>query len=100
MNIHQLSHNIDQKLAQLELQLAALQQQLTTTESAQLRNDLAALQTLKKKLQASQRIMWQAHELERGGNDKRLREKRWLGIGLCLLSGLGLLGLALIVLTR
>lgn len=102
MNIQQLSHNIDQKLAQLDKQLATLEQRITTeaANSEQLRKDITALQTIKRKLQKSRAIMWQAHELQQGNDQQRLRNKRWLGIGLCVISGLGIVILLLIVLTQ
>src|ERR1700712_3007197 len=101
MNIQQLSNNIDQKLAQLDKQLAVLQQRLSAEgDSAQLHKDIKALEQIKNKLQKSRNIMWQAHELQRGSDQKRLQQKRWLGIGLCVFSGLGLLAILLLVLTR
>ena len=101
MNIQQLSTNIDQKLAQLDQQLARLKQRLVAEgDSEQLQKDITALEHIKNKLQKSRNIMWQAHELERGTNQKRLMEKRWLGIALCLISGLGLIGLAFLLLTQ
>jgi ElaB/YqjD/DUF883 family membrane-anchored ribosome-binding protein len=101
MNIQQLSDNIDQKLAQLDQQLARLKQRLAAEgDSEPLQKDIAALERIKNKLQKSRNIMWQAHELELGTNQKRLREKRWLGIALCLISGLGLIGLGLLLLTQ
>ncbi|HOY22810.1 MAG TPA: hypothetical protein PK002_06615 [Cellvibrio sp.] len=96
-NIQQLSNNIDQKLAQLDLQLARLKQQ---DSSEQILKDVAALEGIKNKLQKSRNIMWQAHELQRGNDQQRLREKRLLGITLCIISVLGLLGLLLIALSQ
>ena len=96
-NIQQLSNNIDQKLAQLDLQLARLKQQ---DSLEQILKDIAALERIKNKLQKSRNIMWQAHELQRGNDQQRLREKRLLGITLCILSALGLLGLLFIVLSQ
>jgi hypothetical protein len=96
-NIQQLSNNIDQKLAQLDVQLANLKQQDTSEQTLK---DIAALETIKNKLHKSRNIMWQAHELQRGNDQQRLREKRMLGIGLCIVSALGLLGLILIVLVQ
>lgn len=101
MNIQQLSNNIDLKLAQLDKQLAALQQKLASEgNNDQLHKDITALEQIKNKLQKSRNIMWQAHELQLGSDQKRLAQKRWLGIGLCVVSGLGLLLLLLIVLTQ
>lgn len=101
MNIQQLSNNIDQKLAQLDKQLAALQQRLASEDNKdQLHKDIQTLEQIKNKLQKSRNIMWQAHELQLGSDQKRLREKRWLGIGLCVVSGLGLLMIMLVVLTQ
>ncbi len=94
-NIQQLSHNIDQKLAQLDVQLQHLHQQAS---SAQTLSDIAALEGIKHKLQKSRAIMWQAHELQHGNSSERLREKRLFGIVLCVLSALGLLGLLFIAL--
>jgi hypothetical protein len=96
-NIQQLSNNIDQKLAQLDLQLARLKQQ---DSSAQILKDIAALEGIKNKLQKSRNIMWQAHELQRGNDQQRLREKRLFGITLCIVSALGLLGLLFIALSQ
>lgn len=96
-NIQQLSNNIDQKLGQLDLQLARLKQQ---DSSEQTLKDIAALEGIKNKLQKSRNIMWQAHELQRGNDQQRLREKRLLGITLCIISVLGLLGLLLIALSQ
>lgn len=104
MNIQQLSHNIDQKVAQIDKQLASLQHKLSTENSTdtslkeQLHKDMAALEQIKTKLQKSRSIMWQAHELQLGTDQKRLRQKHWLGVGLLTLSGLGLVALVLIVL--
>lgn len=101
MNIQQLSNNIDQKLAQLDKQLAALQQRLAAeNNNEQLHKDIKALKQIKNKLQKSRNIMWQAHDLQRGSDQKRLQQRRWLGIGLCVFSGLGLLVILLLVLTR
>jgi ABC-type transporter lipoprotein component MlaA len=102
MNIQQISNNIDQKLAQLDQQLARLQIQLVDAgdNRDQLLKDQAALEHIKSKLQKSRNIMWQAHELQSNTDQKRLGEKRLLGIGLCVVSGLGLLLLAFIVLAR
>jgi exonuclease VII large subunit len=101
MNIQQLSNNIDQKLTLLDKQLATLQQRLASEgENDQMRKELTALEQIKRKLQKSRNIMWQAHELQLGSDQKRLNQKRWLGIGLCVVSGLGLLALLLIVLTQ
>jgi len=102
MNIQQLSNNIDQKLAQLDQQLAQLHAQLTAAgdNREQLLKDKAALEQIKSKLQKSRAIMWQAHELQSGTDQKRLREKRWLGIGLCLVSGVGLIVLAFLVFAK
>ena len=92
MNIQQISTNIDQKLSQLDQQLTRLQAQLPGAgdNREQLLNDMAALEQIKTKLQKSRSLMWQAHELQTGGDQKRLQQKRWLGIGLCAVSGLGL----------
>lgn len=102
MNIQQLSNNIDQKLAQLDQQLAKLNAQLANAgdNRAQLLKDMAALEQIKRKLQKSRNVMWQAHELQNGADQNRLRAKRWLGIGLCVVSGLGLLALAFLVLAK
>jgi ElaB/YqjD/DUF883 family membrane-anchored ribosome-binding protein len=101
MNIQQLSNNIDQKLAQLDKQLATLARRLATeSNNEQLRNEISALEQIKNKLQKSRNIMWQAHELQLGSDQKRLNQKRWLGIGLCVVSGLGLLVILLLVLTQ
>jgi uncharacterized BrkB/YihY/UPF0761 family membrane protein len=95
-NIQQLSNNIDQKLAQLDVQLTHLKQQ---NSSEQILKDIAALEGIKNKLQKSRNIMWQAHELQRGNDQQRLREKRLFGITLCVISVLGLLALLLIALS-
>ena len=93
MNIHQLSANIDTKLAQLEQQLQTLQQKLDQGDGdkIQLENDMAALNQLKYKLKKSRDIAWRAHELQQGNNNKMLQQKRMLGLGLCVFCGLGLL---------
>ena len=96
-DIQQLSNNIDQKLAQLDVQLSNLKQQASSEQTLK---DIAALEAIKNKLQKSRNIMWQAHELQRGNDQQRLREKRMLGIGLCIVSALGLLGLIFIVLVQ
>ena len=100
MNIQEISLNIDQKVVQIDKQLADLQQRLITvdeSENEQLLKDIAALERIKTKLQKSRNIMWEAHDLQQGNDQKRLREKRWLGIGLCVLSGLGLLAILIMV---
>ncbi len=101
MNIHQLSASIDTKLLQLEQQLIQLQQQLkqNTGDNTQLTQDIAALETLKSKLKKSRDIAWRAHELQHD-NDNKLRQKRMIGIGLCVFCGLGLLAIAALVLLR
>ena len=92
MNIQQLSTNIDQKLNALEQQLGHLQAQLPGAgdNREQLLNDMAALEQIKTKLQKSRNIMWEAHQLQTNSDQKRLQQKRWLGLGLCVVSGLGL----------
>lgn len=102
MNIQQISNNIDQKLAQLNQQLARLKTQLASAgdNRDQLLKDMAALEQIKSKLQKSRNIMWQAHELQSGTDQQRMLAKRWLGIGLCAVSGLGLLALALLLLAK
>ena len=100
MNIQEISLNIDQKVVQIDKQLAGIQQRLITvdkSENEQLLKDIAALERIKTKLQKSRNIMWEAHDLQHGNDQKRLREKRWLGIGLCVLSGLGLLAILIMV---
>jgi hypothetical protein len=105
MNIEELSLNIDQKIAQIDKQVANLQHKLSTADIAdqsakdRTRKDIAALEQIKIKLQKSRSIMWKAHELQRGTDQRRLREKRWLGIGLCLVSGIGLMVILIVVLT-
>lgn len=96
-NIQQLSNNIDQKLAQLDLQLMHLKQQDTSEQTLK---DIEALEGIKNKLQKSRNIMWQAHELQRGNDQQRLREKRLFGLILCIISALGLLGLLFIALSQ
>ena len=96
-NVQQLSNNIDQKLAQLDLQLVRLKQQ---DSSEQILKNIAALERIKNKLQKSRNIMWQAHELQRGNDQQRLNEKRLFGITLCVVSALGLLGLLFIALSQ
>lgn len=100
MNIHQLSASIDTKLSQLENQLKHLQQQLLSANSdgTQLAQDIAALEQLKYKLKKSRDIAWRAHELQQGTDNKSQQQKRMLGIGLCVLSGVGLLVLVGVVL--
>jgi hypothetical protein len=106
MNIQEISLNIDQKIVQIDKQLASLQQRLKAgipneneqSDNEQLRKDVAALERIKTKLQKSRDIMWEAHDLQRGTDQKRLREKRWLGIGLCVVSGLGLVAIFIVML--
>jgi hypothetical protein len=99
MNIQQLSNNIDVKVAQIDKQLATLKYRLTTeTNTDQLQKDMAALEQIKTKLKKSRNIMWEAHNLQSGTDQKRLREKRMIGIGLCVVSGLGLIALLIVVL--
>jgi len=106
MNIQEISLNIDQKVAQIDKQLASLQQRMNTgsttdkSENEQLLKDMVALERIKTKLQKSRNIMWEAHDLQQGTDQKRLREKRWLGIGLCVVSGLGLLAILIAVLAH
>ena len=105
MNIDEISLNIDQKIAQIDKQLINLQKKLSAgvadDQSArdQISKDLAALEQIKIKLQKSRSIMWQAHDLQRNTDQKRLREKRWLGIGLCVISAIGLLVILAMLLT-
>ena len=102
MNIHEISANIDRKLAQLDSKITKIREQQAKgeTEPDQLAKDLAALENIKHKLQKSRDIMWQAHHLQRDGNQRVLQQKRWLGIGLMVFSGLGLLVILAIVLLR
>jgi hypothetical protein len=106
MNIQEISLNIDKKVAQIDKQLASLLQRLNTASTAnhidneQLHKDIAALKRIKAKLLKSQNIMWEAHDLQNGTDQKRLLEKRWLGIGLCVVSGLGLFAILILVLTN
>lgn len=102
MNIQQLSNNIDQKLALLDQQVAGLKQKLSNGDgdSEQLLKDISALENIKRKLEKSRNIMWQAHELQSGADQQRIQQKRWLGIALCIVSGLGLLGLLLLLIAQ
>jgi hypothetical protein len=102
MNIQQLSHNIDQKLTLLDQQVTGLKQKLSNgdSDSEQLLKDIRALENIKKKLEKSRNIMWQAHDLQSGADQHRMQQKRWLGIALCLISGLGLLGLIFLLMTQ
>ncbi len=79
-----------------------LKAKLATTNGNQdqLTQELAALEQIKSKLQKSRNIMWQAHELQSNTDQKRIQQKRWLGIGLCAVSGLGLLLLAILVFAK
>lgn len=99
MNIQQLSSNIDQKLLKLEHQLSQLQSQLPGAgdNREQLLNDMAALEQMKTKLQKSQSIMWEAHELQTSNDKRRLEQKRLLGLGMCIVSGVGSLLLLFIM---
>ena len=102
MNIQEISANIDHKLAQLDSKIKKIHEQQAKGEAEpnQLAKDLAALENIKHKLQKSKGIMWQAHHLQRDDNQRELRRKRWLGIGLMVFSGLGLLVILAIVLLR
>jgi hypothetical protein len=102
MNIQQISNNIDQKLTLLDQQLARLNAQLANggDNQVQLLKDIAALQQIKRKLQKSRDIMWQADELQSGVDQQRMLAKRWLGIGLCAVSGLGLLALIFLMFAK
>lgn len=93
MNIQQISTNIDQKLNELDQKLWRLHAQLPSAgdNREQLLNDMAALEQIKTKLQKSRNIMWEAHELRTNGDQSRLKQKRLIGIGLCTVSGLGLI---------
>lgn len=102
MNIQQLSDNINSKLAQLEQQITKLEQQLKQADGDQdkLAKDLDSLKQLKIKLKKSHDIAWRAHELQRGSEQKQLRQKHWFAIGLCVISGVGLLAIAAVILLR
>jgi ElaB/YqjD/DUF883 family membrane-anchored ribosome-binding protein len=102
MNIQQLSNNIDQKLALLDQQVTGLKQRLSNgdSNSEQLLKDISALENIKRKLEKSRNIMWQAHELQSGADQQRMQQKRWLGIALCAVSGLGLLGLIFLLIVQ
>lgn len=102
MNIQQISNNIDQKLAQLDQQLVQIHAQLASTDNnrEQLLKDALALEQIKSKLQKSRNIMWQAHELERGSDRKRTREKHLFGLALLVISSLGLLGMLFLMFTN
>lgn len=101
MNIHQLSANIDTKLLQLEQQLIQLQRQSKQHggDNTQLMQDIAALETLKSKLKKSRDLAWRAHELQHD-DDKKLQQKRIIGIALCVFCGLGLLAIGILMLLR
>ena len=96
MNIQELTANIDQKLAQLEQQISKLQKQSQQSDSnpEQIATDIAALQELKKKLIKSREIALRAHKLQREGDENIMRQKRWLGITLLIISVAGLLAIA------
>ncbi|MES2823924.1 MAG: hypothetical protein V4732_10000 [Pseudomonadota bacterium] len=101
MNIHQLSANIDAKLLQLDQQLIQLRRQSKQNggDNTQLMQDIAALETLKSKLKKSRDLAWRAHELQHDDN-KQLRQKRIIGIGLCVFCGLGLLAIGILMVLR
>jgi len=100
-NIQQISNNIDHKLIQLEQQLTQLKAKLASDGASEQRlKDIAALEEIKHKLLKSRTIMWQAHDLGHRTDRQRLRNKRWLGIGLCLVSAIGFIILAFIVFTH
>lgn len=101
MNITELSNNIDQKLKVIDHQLDVLHQRKAQDANADsLRREIDTLEQLKHKLKQSKNIAWRAHELQKGNDEKALRQKRWLGLGLILFSCTGLLIIAYIVLTR
>jgi len=97
MNIQQLSNNIDAKLNQVDQQISNLNARLDTAHDnpEQIRKDIEALQQVKGKLQKSQRIMWQAHELQGGEQARQLRQKRLIGLGLIIFSAVGLVAIAI-----
>ena len=101
MNIQQLSANIDEKLAQLDRQIRALEKSKPTSDNPeQNKADIQALEQLRRKLLKSRDIAWRAHKLQKDGDEKLMRQKRWLGIGLCVVSGVGLLAIAVTVFLR
>lgn len=107
MNIDQLSRQIQQKTAQLNQQIAELEARMqqpgspVSEQDQQLAAEIAALQGLKTKLAKSGDIARRAYDLQQGGTDDRARTRqRRLAIALCVISGVGLLVIAAILLFR
>ncbi len=100
MNINELSANIDAKLLQLEQQLTRLHLQLKQShgDDEKLKHDINALEKLKFKLKKSRDIAWRAHNLQQDNDNNKLQQKRLIGISLCVFCGMGLVGIALLVL--
>lgn len=95
MQINKLSAQIDQKLTELDQRLMQLNTQYQASsgsEQTQLGADIEALKLIKDKLLKSRNIAWRAHRLQEEHQDLRqLERRRWIGLTLCILSGIGAL---------
>lgn len=107
MNIDQLSRQIKEKTAKLDVKIATLEARLRQPDASAndsnspLAAELAALRELKAKLARSGDIARRAYELQQGGISEEARiHQRRLAIALCLFSGVGLLIIAGVVLFR
>lgn len=96
MQIDELSNNIDQKLSELDQQLADFKTRYATTTDAtqqqKLAADITALNKIKLKLLRSQDLAWRAHQLKQeNDNTRREDQQRLLGLWLCIFSGVAAL---------
>lgn len=103
MRIDELAAQIDSRLQQLDQQLDTLAQRKAQASRdgaseaglAELNREQAALQQLRNKLVKSHQLAQRAHQLERETNtqvrEQRRQRQRWLGLSLCIVSGVMLL---------
>ncbi len=97
MQIHELAAALDRRLVQLDQQLSSLSQrqaQAGPQEAAELARELVTLQQLRAKLVKSHELALRAYHLERDTNtqvrEQRRQRQQWLGLSLCVVSGLGI----------
>lgn len=97
MQIRQVSAALDGKLLELDKKLKQLEQQKERAPSAELNQDIEALQRVREKLIKSKALAWQAHRLQDQGDEAQRARQRLMGLSLCALSLVGALVLIYLV---
>lgn len=100
MQIKDLTANVEQKLRQLDQQLVDLNRAQTLAgveDGERLAADISALQQVRHKLVKSRDLALEAHQLERSTNEQLRRRQKYIGLGLCIFSLLGLLWLGVLI---